>query len=362
MGTWVLHAMSLLNALGGKAAKSGARGVIALVVVLIFGGAGMFSGFRGAADSIGESPTVGFFGLNLPWLLVLALYLLPAVGFLLVGSTRRMASERAHVLSKPQAVACLGTAAVLTLGGTWGLTESGYATMVVLYSLVIAGFVMATTVTPSLDEFAKGVRKASKEGRRYPLTWSDRGLNRIVVFVLAGIVLATTTIVWKVIEEGRGPVGVVRPVLNVSYSLPIAIGVLTVAYYGMGLQFFQLRFGRRGPTFFALFLFAIWLLPLIAGAIASASAASNWAPNAQPNVWPAALASLSPLFGIAISAGGMSETSGSMAVQACALVPALAFAVLFYHLLTYARRRVLLEVHPEPAAVPRPEAEVAMVG
>jgi hypothetical protein len=204
---------------------------------------------------------------------------------------------------------------------------------------------MTTTFTPSLDEFAKGIRKAAKEGRKYPAAWSDRGLNRIAVFALCAVVLAAPTVVWRAVEEPaswasqRGPV---------SYSLPIAIGVLTVAYFGLALQYFQLRFGRRGTTFFALFLFAIWLLPLVCGAISAASVARSWVPGSPPDVWSPALASLSPIFGITISAGVGGENSGHEAVQAAALLPALVFALLFNNLVTSIRRKIEKEIHPEP--------------
>ncbi len=266
-----------------------------------------------------------------------------------------------HLLSKPQALACLLTAAFLLVGGFWKIDFFGYWTLVALYTLVIGAIVMISTVTPTLDEFAKGIRKAAKEGRKYPSAWSDRGLNRIVVFCMCGVVLAAPTLIWRAVEEPaswasqRGPV---------TYSLPIAIGVLVVAYFGLALQYFQLRFGKRGTTFFALFLFAAWLLPLVCGAISLASVSRSWAPGSSLDVWSPALAALSPIFGIAVSAGAGvgGETSGHQAVKAAALFPALSLALLFNNLVTSIRRKIEKELHPEqpseigPPAKPEPDA------
>ncbi len=346
LSAWVMHAIALLNALAGRGKKSGVGGLVGLVLFLIFGGSSLFYGFTRAAVFVDEPHALGFYWFDLPWLAVLALDLAPVIGFFLLASTRKMASERAHLLSKPQALACLGTGAFLLVGGFWKIDFFGYWTLVALYILIGGAIVMTATVTPTLDEFAKGIRKAAKEGRKYPSAWSDRGLNRVVVFCLCGVVLVAPTLIWRAVEEPatwasqRGPV---------SYSLPIAIGVLVVAYFGLSLQYFQLRFGRRGATVFAFFLFSVWLLPLVFGAISAASAARSWGPGSPPDVRSAALASLSPIFGIATSSGVGGETAGHDAVRAAALVPALVFALLFNNLVTSTRRKIEKETHPEAA-------------
>lgn len=345
LSAWILQAVALFNALGWKSSKAGIRGVIGLAVFIFMGSGGLFAVFSGAAVTVDESPKLLFFGLELPWLAVVALDAIPAIGFLMVASTRKMASERAHPLSKPQAVACLATGATLLLGGLWGIDWFGYWGLTTLYVLMIGAFAMAVAITPTRDEFAKGVRRAAREGRRSPTAWEDRGLNRIPLFCLCAVVLAASTVAWRMIEEPlaegsrRGPV---------SYSLSIAIGVLVVAYFGLALQYFQLRFARRASVFMALFLFAAWLIPILVGTIAAASAANRSVPGGEPDTWSAALFSLSPLAGIAI-ASGAGEIPGHQAARAAALIPALTFALLFNNLVTAARRRIVREIHPEPA-------------
>jgi hypothetical protein len=346
LAAWLLHAISLLNALAGKGGKSGSRGIVGLVVFLLFGSSWMLPGFISAADAIYESPLGRFYGIETPWLLILAIYLFPPIGFLLVASTRKMASEKAHALSKPQALGCLATGAFLLLGGLWTVESEFYWTLLVLYSLIVGSIVMIATITPSRDEFAKGIRKAAKEGRKYPAAWSDRGLNRISLFCLCGVVLTASTVAWRTIE--RAPVWAPQGVVA-SYSLPIAIGVLVVAYFGLALQFFQLRFGKRGTIFLALFLFAAWLLPLVFGAISAAATAQRRTPDSPSDVWSVAITSLSPIFGISASSGFV-NFDGLTAARAAALFPALIFALLFNNLVTSTRRRIEKEIHPEPAS------------
>jgi hypothetical protein len=355
IGSWTLHAMALLNALAGKSGKSGARGMIGLTIFLIFGGGYLIWGFISATNAVDSSPTGTIFGIDLPWLVILAIDLFPVIGFFLVASTRKLASERAHPLSKPQAIACLATGATLILGGTWGIQTEFFWTFAVLYLLMMGSIVMISAVTPGLDEFAKGIRKASKEGRKYPSAWSDRGLNRMTVFSLCLVVLTASTICWKMIET---PVTWATQPNPGSYSLPIAIGVLVVAYFGLSLQFFLLRFGKRGSVFFALFLFTAWLVPLVCGAIAAAGHAQNRTPDTPPDIWSPAIASLSPIAGIIFSSG-FTEITGLTEARACALIPALVFALLFNNLVTSTRRRIQRQIHPDETfkAKPKPEPD-----
>ena len=348
LAAWIMHALALFNSLAWKSAKTGMLGLIGLILFVVFGTWGMFFGFTAAVVEVDNSPTIDFFGLDLPWLLVVALDCFPAIGFLLVASTRKMASERAHPLSKPEAVACLATGAFLLVGQFWVLRYSeytGYCTLWALYALIVGAVVMAAAITPTRDEFAKGVRRAAREGRKYPSAWEDRGLNRIPLFCLCAIILVAPTVVWKWIEKPSPWMSQRAPV---SYSLSIAIGVLVVAYFGLALQYFQLRWGRRAAPFMALFIFTAWLIPLLIGSIAAASAASRYAPGGDPDIWSAAIFSLSPVAGIAI-ASGVADVPGHQIAQGAALVPALAFALLFNNLVTSARRRVVKEVHPDPA-------------
>lgn len=345
---WTLQSIGLMSALAGKERKTGSRGVVGLVLFLLFGGSWLVPFFGRVSSLVGQYPTGHFFEVPLPWLLILAIDLLPIVGFFLVAATRKLASERAHPLSKPQAIGALATGATLILGGIWKIDAEFYWTLLVLYLLIVGSIILIVAVTPNLDEFSKGIRKAAKEGQKYPSAWSDRGLNRIALFCLCGVVLVAPTVVWKAIER---PVSWGGQVETISYSLPIAIGVLVVAYFGLSLQFFQLRFGKRGTVFFSLFLFVAWLLPLALGAISAAAFAQRRTPDSGPDAWSLTITSLSPIFGIAVSSG-VGSMPGLDQAKGAALLPALIFALLFNNLVTSTRRRVEKSIHPDPGPAP----------
>ncbi len=355
---WALHALALFNSLVWKPSKSGARGLIGVILFVVFFSGSMFTGFSRAAALIDESPTLGFFWFQLPWLVVLALDLFPAIGFLLTAASRKIASERAPALTKPQAIACLVTGQFLLVGTLWNVGWFGYYALGVLYSTMAAAFVLTLTITPNLGEYTKGVRKAVRAGRSHPSPWSDRGLNRLALVCLCASVLVGPTVAWQVIEK---PAPWASQMGEVSYSLPIAIGVFVVAYFGLALQYFQIRFGKRASIFMALFLFAAWILPLLVGSIAAAGAARSGGSAVVGEI----LASLSPIAGIALSAGfANTATDAHQAVQAAALVPAIVFAFLFNNLVVSARRRIDAEVHPvasgpapDPLRDPEPKPE-----
>ncbi|MHC5539296.1 hypothetical protein ACYOEI_13845, partial [Singulisphaera rosea] len=117
------------------------------------------------------------------------------------------------------------------------------------------------------------------------------------------------------------------------HSRPIAIGVLTVAYVGLGLQFFSLRTRRSGLVLTTLFLFLAWLVPMLVGAIIG----MGNAPNSQERTLP--ILALSPLPGIALSSG-FGRVPNADTIQLAALAPPITFAFLFNFLLVVTQRKV----------------------
>ena len=92
--------------------------------------------------------------------------------------------------------------------------------------------------------------------------------------VACAIILVTATIAW---QAARRPASGGSGRRRSAFPLAIANGVLVVAYFGLAHQFFQLRFGRRGSNFLALFLFLIWGVPLLVGTILLF--ANSWTPG-----------------------------------------------------------------------------------
>ncbi len=354
LGCWLLHSLALLTALASKKPKAGAKGTVGIVIfLLMFAGPSGFMGLASVASAVGDSPTLSFYGIPLPWLASVLLYAVPLLFFFMLASVRKMQSDRAHAYSKPEAVACLAVEALIVLGGLWGVRDFAYLPLAVIYSTAGLALVLILTITPNLGEFAKGVRRAERDGRTHVGYWSDLAPNRVAVFTLGAIVLLASTAAWYFIASGpfppawgsESPGGERAP----SYSVPIAVAVLAVATFGLALQFFLLVAPRRGATYLGLFVFLAWLLPPVIGSILAAAQVGRQLAMA--------IVAISPIAGISMATdlGPMSET-GTDLLKLAAVLPALVFALLFNNAVTWARRREVAAIHGGPALA-KPEAE-----
>ena len=119
-----------------------------------------------------------------------------------------------------------------------------------------------------------------------------------------------------------------------NFPLAIAVSVLVVAYFSLAHQYFLLNFGARGKTYFALFLFLAWLVPLVGGTVLAMST-NNGDGGAESQV----VFSLSPVPGIGMVAAPARAGLYPMAVQGPAISLPLLFLFVFNNLLVSARRR-----------------------
>jgi hypothetical protein len=328
--SWVLHGLSLLNALVLKR-QVGMRGVVGLLIFLGMFGGRFLTGFGRVANLVDLEPRLSFFGVSLPWLAVVLLYQAPLIFFLFLASRRKMDSERQHPFSKLQAVAAMGALGVLLCGGIWDMVDYEGLALVVMYVLVVIGLLLTVMVTPTQAEYYKGLWRASKQGRSRLSFWDDLALNRLFLVVVCALILVTATIS---MDRLAGDAGLIAGWVRKAFPLAIANGVLVVAYFGLAHQFFLLWFGRRGTNVLALFLFLIWVVPLLAGTIILFANFASYGPSQI-------VYALSPILGIGL-ATGIGEGAGTnlMAVEAAAITPSLLYTFVFNGLVTVARRRV----------------------
>jgi hypothetical protein len=330
--SWTLHAFVLLNALTSKAkTPSGAVvGILVFVMYIVFG---VFMGPMSSVNIFEGERRLDFFGISLPWLPVLLLYQLPILFFLMLACTRKMESQRLHPLSKPQAIAAMATFATLVLGGIWRREDYQAYALAALYLLAVPAIMLTLMITPTQAQYAKGLFRARKYGRTRLPWWDDLSVNWVGLVILAVVVLVAGTLAGSVAAGPSDSWANGRP--NGPYPLALAAAVLTVAYFGLALQYFQLRHGGRGAMYFGLFLFVVWLLPLLAGSIQSAAYSG---PGSGREAYP--IFALSPVAGI-----GMIDAIGdepiAYTVQAAAMTPILLFTFVFNYLLVGARRRVM---------------------
>jgi hypothetical protein len=331
IGAWLFHSMTLLGTLVSKKPKSPGKGAGAGIIVfaLFFGQPiGSLLWYLTQQLRTGRGMVL-FFGVSVPWLPLVVVYGLILTGFFLLASVRKLRAERMHPYSKRQAIAFLATLAVMILGVLWNFPGESATVLVVLYLLVLAGLVLGATITPNQMEYARGLRRALRDGQRRPSVWSDEGINRWAILAMAGIVFLASTLAWEAIA-GRAIGGAARS----QFSQTIVIGVLVVAYVGLGLQYFLLRFAKLGGSLMAMFLFLVWLLPILLGSI-------SFGVGNHDGLYQVVLAT-SPITGIALSSG-IAENPGTevdQALKLAALVPAITFAFVFNFLLEATQRKL----------------------
>jgi hypothetical protein len=340
---WLFHGLALLNALLAKA-RANPRGVVGLVIFVVFFAGHLIVGLSRSAALVDMDLRLSFYGISLPWLAVVVLHLAVVLYFIYLAARRKMGSERIHPLSKPQSIAALASLAVLLVGTIWRREEFVTLEVAMLYLLVITAILLLMMVTPNLPEYDKGIWRARRMGLTHLPWWDDLSLNRVFLIIACAIVLATATFAAGGAAESAGTASGASQDTG-SIPLAIAAGVLVVAYFGLAHQYFALRFGGRARTYFSLFLFLAWVVPLLAGSILlMASTPMNSERESQ------VVFSLSPVAGLGLTAIPGDARGFRTAIQAAAITPALLFVFVFNTLLVAARRQAYKAFSREAAA------------
>ncbi len=115
---WLFHGLALLNGLVARP-KTTSRGVVGLVVFLMIFGGNLFFGLSCSAILVDYDQRISFYGISLPWLAFVVIYIAAVLFFIYLACLRKMSSERIHALSKPQAIAAMASSSFLLLGAIW---------------------------------------------------------------------------------------------------------------------------------------------------------------------------------------------------------------------------------------------------
>jgi hypothetical protein len=282
------------------------------------------------------SPT--FYGLPLGVAGLTLLYQIPLLVFLFVAAVRKLRRERAPIYSKGLAIALLIVLATLAMGGLRDLAnrpqaEPGlamFAVVAVLYTLFIAAIVVVVPTTPTASDIANGLRRAAKFGLTRLSPWSEWTGNSWALVSFCAILLASAVLTVYLVGGTPGK----------EFWLSTSVAVLAVAQFGLARQYFELAFGRKAQPLFMLYLFLVWLVPLLVGALLAMAGGGD---RLTPPVM-----SISPLAGIVVSAwpAGMAAQGGiapdfSLS-QLVALVSAAGLTLLF-GFLAFGAERALRE-------------------
>jgi hypothetical protein len=331
---WLFHGLALVGALLARP-RAGSRTSGGLLIFLLIVVSWLSTAFVGRAGVMVDlDQELKFFGVALPWLAVMLIYIAAALFFIYLAARRRMGSERVHPLSKVQGIGAVLATSILCVGGIWKQEAYDVLEVVALYFLVGVSIFALVMITPTQAEYVKGLLRAKKQGLGHLSAWDDLTLNRHFLASVCAILLVTGTAIWRAGIEA--PLALPAEAVN-NYPLGIAMSVLVVAYFGLAMQYFSLRFGARGKMYFGLFLFLAWILPMIGGTIFMFASMPRDASQQGQFIY-----SLSPIAGIAMSAisGNGNEPSFAKWVQGAAITPSLFYAFIFNSLLIGARRRI----------------------
>jgi hypothetical protein len=266
---------------------------------------------------------VTFYGLALPLVLQSLMFQGGVLTFLFIAASRRIHSARMPLYRKPTALLFMVTMSALTLGSLWS-TRTLLLTLGAGYFLTLFAIILSNTVTPSLGDLAKGVQRARKlSGLRVPV-WSDLSSNKLAVWGLAFLLTATVAV--GIVHSQQ------KPQLDDFAPWPsLLVGCLSLLTYGFASQYFAISFGNRAKSFFVLFIFFAWIVPIIIGMLARAS---------QIREGDYFLA-LSPIIGV-LAAGDADFAIGldQTVVIVASVGPVSICAVLFFFMLIAEERRL----------------------
>jgi len=332
--SWLLQALGMLSALTSARAGKSWTGVQVFVVIVglyLFGSIVPFLS-RAVGNGRYEPWKIYYFGAEVPWAIGVALLAVPLTVFALIASIRKFRSERAPALSKPESLAFVTTAAVSLLGYFWG--NSG-TFLGLIYLLTLVGLFGVMPISPGGGDYARGVRRAVREGRRHLSFWDDLALGRVTIFLICLVVLIAATI-------GKSNLGIDPQIYwngqvtsaeaNGAPTIPVA--VLSLASFGLAFQYFRLRAPNRASSLMGLAVFLIWVVPAILLGIVEATGISGPSSPALGAV----LAGFTPITGLA--AITTMAGPGRMYAQIAALIPALGLPFLLNALITKEHRRI----------------------
>jgi hypothetical protein len=321
--SWLLHAVGMLSALTtsrpGKSV-SGIQVVIVIAFVYLFG----FSvSSLNQVQTPGRfpSPVATFYGIDMAWSIGVALLAVPLTSFALTASTRRVRSERAHTLSKSEAIAFMATMAVLVLGFSWKLGMFPW----VVYLLVGTGLLACGPTAPLRGEYARGVRRALRSEHRHLPFWDDLALNRVALALICGVVLVSASVAQYSLAG--------EAVDRSDTSLTVAVAVLTVASFGLALQYFRLVAPGGALSLLTLSVFLVWVVPVILALIIKVTGVDRSYPALAP-----LLLGFSPLSGLGAISGWPPELRTY--VKIAAVLPAVGLPFLLNTLITTRHRRL----------------------
>ncbi len=213
--------------------------------------------------------TVGFYSLQVPVALFNGGILALACTFMVVALCRKLHHEPAPAFSRTQIAGLFLTVVLLALGNAWTrLGDIGlqrFITMMLMEGFLFFFVLLAETITPPALAYCKAVQRARRRGRSYLRPWCDEASNISVTIVLVAVIAVFCSLLMMRIGlqwSSDNDTLIFREIASAFLLVVFAM----VAYASLK-EFTEFTWPGSERNYFALFLFIIWVLPLVAGLI-----------------------------------------------------------------------------------------------
>lgn len=335
----LFHTLAALAGATSPRARGVSGGLMFLVFLLHSSGGWFFTVIPTVTQLLSPEKDIIFrdlfFGVKLPLALHSLLHILPVLALLFVATVRKLQSEVAPVYSKRQAMVFQAVLSLLVLGDVLGLTQQdlqGLAPLIAVYALFILGCLLLLAVTPDAGAFAKGVRRARKQGLAEQSPWADGAANwnPLLGFAASIVVIGLLSGVQDLLTPSRA-----YPFYCLLGAIVTAVGALVA--FGSARQYLSLRYKKAGLTYFGLFLFVAWVLPLPIAMIAGIAGNGHGMDEVTKSIL-----ALSPFTGIGL-AGTPGERGALPLELPVAVVVALVWAAVTLYLRLQAERDATAE-------------------
>jgi len=344
----LFHGLSIVSAMLARvptnnAAKGAGAAAWGVIISMMFLGP-LFSRAM-AIDRLASDPlTIPYFGFDLPWYVIFMLLGCIAFVFFAIAGVRRLRDDIRPSLSKKQAIVAFGLSIFAGLGflsvPVTLIDNAIYGGMMlgICTTWIVLSFILIPTTAPDRVSYIGGLRRSLRLGHRRSGPFADRSVNRWAVAAMA--VMLTLGISCTSYTMSTGVNGFDFP------GASSATIVLILIEFGLALQYFRLRLGKNAGGAMLLFVFMMWVLPIIVGVMILSAAA---VPFQESSGFIAM--SVSPFMGV-LFGSGVTDIMGvdSRMCQLAALLPTLTAVFIFNMLISNLQKRIDKRILPDHTA------------
>ncbi len=344
----LFHSLSIVSAMLTKVptnnAAKGAGAAWGVIVSMMF--LGPLISRAMAIDRLASDPfTIRYFGLKLPWYVVFMGLGTVAFVFFAIAGVRRLQDDIRPSLSKKQAIAAYGISILAGLGflsvpdSSFDTDSLGGFFVLGLCSFwIVVSFILIPTTAPDRVAYIGGLRRSLRLGHRRSGPFADRAVNRWALAFMALLLTLGISISTYKMSDGENE--------NLFPGASSATVVLVLIEFGLALQYFRLRLGKNAGGAMLLFIFVMWVLPIIVGIMIISTGAAS---ISEPTGFVAM--SVSPFPGVLFGSGLIDQSEIDFKTcQLAALLPTLTSVFILNMMISNLQKRIDRRILPDHTA------------